>query len=55
MGKKEKLRDKEESVLGVDVAVLQWVLRVGLFEVIFEQKLDEGEAIGHLESEHRKF
>lgn len=42
--------------MGVVVAILQRVLRVGLFEkVIFEQKPDEGEIISHLESEQRKF
>lgn len=42
--------------MGVDVVILRRLLRVGLFEkVIFEEKLDGGEVISHLESEQRKF
>lgn len=55
-GKRKSLEDQEESVVGVDIAILQRVLRVGLFEkVIFEQKLDGGEVISYLESEQREF
>lgn len=48
-------KEESESVVGGDIAILQRVLGLGLFEkVICEQKLDGGEVIIHLESEQRK-